>query len=239
MKGKSLMYIALFAVILALIIISPIFSVTEVEISGNNRLTNREIIEIIEFDLGKNIFSLSQRNARDKLLKNPYIQDVNIRKDFLNRKIEIVLTERIVRGYVEYSSNEFLYIDREGRILEIRSSFTKRLPVIVGLRLNEGFVLGELLNVENPSAFNIMITLTALFEKYDIDQDVVRVVLSNEDDINFFYHRINVKLGSNDDLDMKLRTLERILPTLEEHKYIGGRLFIENMSIEPYFSPQS
>lgn len=239
MKNKKLIYIALFAVILVLIAISPIFSVQEIQIIGNNRLTNSEIIEIIEFDTGQNIFTLSPRAARNKLRQNPYIDTVEITRDFFSRTVEVNLVERVVRGYVEHGTNNFLYIDREGRVLEIRSYMTERLPVIIGLRPIGGFVLGEPLNVENTGAFNIMLTLTALFEKYEIDQDIVRVVLTDENDINFFYHRINVRLGNNQDLDMKLRTLKEILPTLEAYKLIGGRLFLENISVEPFFQPNT
>ena len=85
---------------------SPFFEVAEVRTSGFSKPP--------DFDFkGKNIFSVSIKKAKEEILKNHYIKDAIITKEY-PRAIIITVSERKPLAYIQYSEDVFLYIDDEG-----------------------------------------------------------------------------------------------------------------------------
>jgi len=89
--------------------------------------------------------------------------------------------------------------------------------------------------VENDDAFETMLVLSYLFKRYDIHQDIIRIDLSRDNDIHFYYGNINIQMGSRQDLDFKIRKMMAILPELEAYKHIGGFLHMQD-PLMPRFS---
>jgi len=223
-----------FVVVLILVAASPIMNIRVVAVNGNERFSSAEILRSAGFEDNTNIFAFSTRRAKEGLYNNTYIKQVSISRDFLSRSLEINIVERRLSGYVRFRDNTYLFIDRDGMVLEARTSFVERHPVIEGLRFGE-FTIGEYLEVENISALEIMMELSYLFEKFDIHQDIIRIDLSREDEIHFYYGNINIQMGSRNDLDLKMLKMMAILPSLADYKHIGGFLYMQN-PLMPRFS---
>ena len=223
-----------FVIVLVLIAASPVMNIRTVTVNGNERFSSAEILRSAGFEEGTNIFAFNTRLARESLHNNTYIRYVNIVKNYLERSLEINIVERQLSGYVRFRDNTYLFIDRDGMVLESRTSFTERHPVIEGLRFNE-FTVGQYLAVENYDALEIMLKLSELFYEFDIYQDVIRIDLSRENEIHFYYGNINIQLGSSRDLELKIKTMMAILPELEAYKHIGGFLHMQD-PLRPRFS---
>jgi len=227
MKKKILAILCASVIILVLAAASPLMDIRTITVNGNEKFSSGEIIRMAEISERTNIFALRTSQIKENLYKNTYIKHVNIVRDYGNRSLEINIIERQLRGYVRFRDNTYLFIDGDGMVLESRTAFTERHPVIEGLRFTE-FTVGEYLQVENRNAFEIMLILSFLFEEFDIAQDIIRVNLSIEDEIHFYYGNINIQMGSRHNLDFKIMTMMEILPTLEDYKHIGGFLFLQD-----------
>lgn len=226
--------ICAFIIILVLIAASPAMNIRVITVNGNEKFSTQEIIRMAEIAENTNIFALRVGQVKENLYKNTYIKYVNIVRDYRNLSLEINIVERQLRGYVRFRDNTYLFIDRDGMVLESRTAFAERHPVIEGLRFSE-FAVGQYLEVENADAFETMLQLSLLFEEFDIAQDIIRVNLSIDDEIHFYYGNINIQMGSRHNLDFKIRTMMEILPTLEDYKNIGGFLFLQD-PLRPRFS---
>ena len=232
---KKIISLALaFIMVLVLIAVSPVMGIQSISINGNYRLTSAQILSSSGLSEGANIFAANSVAAKENLYSNPYIRQVDIVKSYHNRSITINITERQLSGYVRFRDNTYLFIDRDGMVLEARTSFTERHPVIEGLRFSE-FSIGSYLDVENYGALENMLILSELFEEHNIHQDIIRIDLSREDEIHFYYGNINIQMGSNRDLDLKIRKMMAILPELEAYKHIGGFLHMQD-PLMPRFS---
>ncbi|MCL2565831.1 MAG: FtsQ-type POTRA domain-containing protein [Defluviitaleaceae bacterium] len=231
---KFFVAICAFIAMLALIAASPLMNIRVITINGNEKFSNQEIIRMAEIGENTNIFALRTSAVKENLYKNTYIKYVNIVRDYRNLNLEINIVERQLRGYVRFRDNTYLFIDRFGMVLESRTAFTERHPVIEGLRFSE-FNLGEYLVVENTNAFDTMLILSHLFEHFDIAQDIIRVNLSTDDEIHFYYGNINIQMGSLHNMELKIMTMMEILPTLEEYRHIGGFLHLQD-PLRPRFS---
>ena len=223
-----------FVIVLVLIAASPVMNIRNVTVNGNERFSSAEILRSAGIEEGTNIFAFNTRRAKEYLYNNTYIRSIDIVRNYFERSLEINIVERQLRGYVRFRDNTYLFIDRDGMVLESRTSFTERHPVIEGLRFNE-FTVGQYLNVENYDALESMLILSELFEEFDIHQDIIRIDLSRENEIHFYYGNINIQMGSRRDLDLKIRKMMAILPELEAYKHIGGFLHMQD-PLRPRFS---
>lgn len=230
MKRKNLswffFYLCIAIISIIIFLSSPLFNIRIININNNDVVTETQIINMIGDT--NNMLAFSKRNAKNAIYKNPYIESVSISKDYINREINIEIVERVTIGYIQFNQDTFLFIDQEGRVLEVNSYFTRPLPIVVGLDFSE-FTLGEILEIENEDAFYIVSTLAYLFDIYDIEQDIVRVDVTDAQNIHFYYGQIAINIGTVDDIDKKVRIVNSILPELIHWKDIGGNLDVTNI----------
>lgn len=220
--------ICLSIVIIFLIIISmPIFAIDSIIIIGAKSLTEENVLASTGLDDNPNFFFFSSKKAKNELKNNPYIEDVSVKKIFPS-SVSVQVHERDVVAYVEDKGN-FIYIDRDGRVLDVSKNFTKRLPVIVGLDYNY-YTVGEVLDIDNNSSFKAVVTLSNLFTAYDLETEIIRVDIGDENDIHLFIYNVDVTLGSVRDANEKIKTLKGILEAYPELKTERGYLNLD----EPY-----
>lgn len=235
MKRKSvkifigLVVVALIAII---IMVCPFFNIKQKIIVGNNVVTNDTILKTIEVtDQTVNLYAFNSLKAESNLLKNPYIQSVDFSRHFPDT-LEIDITERKVCGYVPYMGN-YLYIDNNGRVLDIQSSYTQPLPVVIGLDFTE-FTLGEILKVNNNDAFEIVVELAKLISKYELLNDIIKVDVSKTSDIHIYVNKIDVLFGNFTDYNWKMSALNEILKNLSPDD--KGILDISSSNSNPIFT---
>ena len=190
----------------------PVFNIKTIEINGNENLSKEQIESMLNTKVGNNIFAFNKTKALKNIKSNNYIEEVSIHRK-LPSTITVDIKEYKLRAYVPYMGS-YLYINDYGRILDTQKTFKKQLPVVEGLKFNQ-FTLGEVLQVDNPSAFDTVVQLSKLFAMYQLLNTIVRVDVSDENDIHFYVGKIDVEFGSFDDANKKLLTLNEVLKQLD------------------------
>ncbi|MBQ9519291.1 MAG: FtsQ-type POTRA domain-containing protein [Firmicutes bacterium] len=194
-----------------LLLFLPVFYITDYTVSGNELVSEDEILAIAR-DNNENIFAYSKRRTEKALEKNNYIEDAKVIKHF-PRGIEVNVTERKIRGYVEFTGS-YLYLSDNGLVLDVQSTITYPAPIITGLKFDT-FTVGEVLKTDNPEAFDAMIELSSLFGKYQLMNDIIKVDISNPSDIRFYCGSVQVIYGENDGSTGRILTLIEILKKLD------------------------
>lgn len=190
----------------------PLFYIKNTIITGNEIVTNDEILTILDLkNENTNLYAFNSFSGETSLLENPYIESVDFTRSFPDT-LKIDITERKIRGYIPYM-NSFLYIDGDGRILDVQSSYTTPLPIVNGLTFKE-FTLGEKLKVSNKEKLDIVVELSKLMTKYELLDDVIKVDVSKPEDIHIYVNKIDVIFGSFTDYNWKISTLNEILKNL-------------------------
>ena len=214
---------------------TPLFNIQLVNVYGNNIVSDAYIRSHVAQG---NIFVHSSRDTREGLEVNPYIYRVTTRRNFTRRHVNVYVIEREQVAYIHFNNAHYLYIDREGRVLEVNTSRQSDLPVVVGLSFS-AFTLGELLEIDNTSAFNTISHLAGLFLTYDIDTDMITIDVSQPNNTRLNYGSIIVNLGSDSShsgMDEKLRTVLAILPSVSHFKNIGGTLNVSYLNGQWFFA---
>lgn len=82
------------------------FGLKSIEISGNNRLKSREVLDILELDYGKNVFAVSIEAMEAALARNPWVEGLSVKR-ILPDRFEVAIRERQPRYWV--NRNGILY----------------------------------------------------------------------------------------------------------------------------------
>lgn len=235
MKSLSFkIFIALIVISSALVIVilNPYFNITQITVKNNENVSESQIISAIGLENStSNLFAFNVISAKKTLLENPYIEEVSFARHFPN-SLEISVTERKIRGYVPYM-NSYLYIDSEGRVLDIKKSYTQKLPLVIGLEF-DSFVLGEVLQTENSGAFTAVVELSKLINKYNLLENTVKLDVSSLDDIHLYINSVDVLFGDFKDYNQKLEILNEIIKKIPKDD--KGFLDIRDVDKNPVFT---
>ena len=147
------------------------------------------------------------------LEQDPYIAHAELSAELPDTMV-IKVTERKVRGYVPYMGS-YLYIDEEGRVLDVQDSYFKALPLVRGL-LFDSFQKGEILPVKNPEKLTVILRMSQLMQKYELLDLVVEIDVSNPKDVYAEVNQVQIHLGSMENGDQKIRMMAEILKTIPE-----------------------
>lgn len=214
---KKIMSFFLWAVItLALVFAAlcffPYFNISEVQVNGIESLTREQVVQICTLDKSHNLFAFNTFKAADTLKKNNYVKDVSFKKT-LPHTLVINVEEYRVRGYIPYM-NSYLYIDEEGRVLDSRPDMIKQLPIVTGLKF-DSFTIGEVLQTDNPQTYKAVKDMSTLFTNYELLSDVIKVDVSDTENIHLYVDKVDVKFGSFDNANDKILTLNEILKQMD------------------------
>lgn len=216
-KGNKRLMLALFVLFLALAVfitlfMMPVFDIKDIQINGLDNLTAEQVEGMLTSQKGDNIFLLNKHKSYENILNSHYVKNVSINR-ILPSTVVVDLEEYKLRGYVPYTGS-YLYIDGDGLILDVQKTTKRQLPVVEGLEFSD-FTVGKILKVDNPSAFDTMVELSKLFEKHELLADVIRVNLSDENNIHLYTGKVDIEFGSLDNANRKLSMLNEVLKQLD------------------------
>ena len=194
-----------------LFMLSPVFTIKNIEITSMDKYSKDELCEMLGIKEGTNMFLFNRFAASKVLKKDYYVDDYDISYKFPDT-VKIDIVERKVRGYVPYMGS-YLYIDEFGRVLEINSQMSSALPVVTGLKFDT-FMLGEKINAENNEAFDIMVNIAQLMNKYELLDSVVKIDVSDTSKVTAYINNIEVNLGDMSNGDQKIRTMAEVVRNL-------------------------
>ena len=211
--SKVLLVLGVLSLMVVLFIMSPFFAVKNINVTEMERFSQSEILEKAQLEKGDNILFLSPRKIARTLEKDTHFESVEVSRQFPDT-VDIEIKERRVRGYVPYMGS-YLYIDEYGRVLEISSSYIKQLPIVEGLEFDR-FTIGEKIDADNYEAFNVMVIIAQMMTKYDLLDNVVRIDVSDTNNIVAHVKKIEVNLGDISNSDQKIRAMGEIIKQIPE-----------------------
>lgn len=225
-----LMSIALVALIFMLLMLSPWFNIQNIEVNGLETIEKPDIIRQMKLDKTTNILSFNSLIAKRRLKSNYYIQDIKVTKKLPNTVI-INVTERKIVGYIPYIS-DYIYIDKDGMVIDVKSSYTQPLPIIYGLKF-DSFIIGENLKTDNDEAFEIVMEITNSIKDKEYLKEILKIDVSDLEDIHLYMENLDIVLGNREAINIKMNTLNEILKNFTPTE--KGFLYIDDINKAPIF----
>lgn len=232
-KFITLLLLVIAGVVFALV--SPIFNITEIQVSNNNQIPTETVVSLSQLQVGQNLFRFNKNKVEKEIKTNPYIQSVSVKRKLPN-KIEITVEEREKNYNVEFL-NGYAYINNQGYILEI-SEQKLDLPVIQGISTEaEKIVEGNRLNKEDLEKLEVVIKIMNVCKDYELDQKVSAIDISNNSDYVLYMEseKKAIYLGDGTNLSNKMLYLPTILT---ENQGKEGTIYVDgdiNNNFKPRF----
>lgn len=220
--------------IIIFLFVSPVFSIQEIDVNGEEKLNESVYISLSNIQMGQNIFEIDKTSIKSEILKEPYVENVEVKRVYPN-KIEINVTERHVSYMIE-SFGQYLYLDRNGYILE-RNSELLNYPIIRGYATDmENIEIGGRIEDVDIPKFNDLIKIIDALNNNRITANLTSIDISDDEKyiLEFANEGKKVVLGSAKDLSAKMAWINLYIVDQKEEK---GTLYLNSENI--YFSPET
>ncbi len=259
LRARKIMRFLLFVLIMTGIIIfaqSSYFIVEKIDVQGNKKYTNSEIILKTGLVPGKNIFNMLGEKPKNLLAfrfqdleqevyqSMPYVKTVSIRPA-LPATIRIKVQERTPYAILD-NKGQNLLIDREGYVLEVLDNKSEQLKSffkITGMSY-DGFKVGQAVNFKDNGSLTDLLAFCDVLSKSDRDSKTklykqVKIIdLSDIYGISVnFDNRIIVKFGDLEEADYQIGVFRYLLENKIDKKQEGTLDFTKGSN--PYFVPKS
>ena len=217
-------------------LLSPIFNIKDITVSGNSKISSETIISLSGLKLEQNIFNFRTSQIVDSIKQNAYIDTVNINRKIPD-KIEINVTERKTNFMLKYG-NAYVYINNQGYMLEVTSA-TGDYPIITNYSTPEEQIKeGNRLCTEDLEKLNDVLRIMESASSNDGKIRELITQINIKDKSNYILtlgkEKKQVYLGDTSNLSAKMLWLATFL---EEEKNNEGIIFMnfDLNTTQPYF----
>ncbi|MBI5700892.1 FtsQ-type POTRA domain-containing protein [Candidatus Saganbacteria bacterium] len=217
-----MLLLALFlGAILTLIALLPVFKLEEVQISGTRLLLPEEVIREAKVPLGGSIFFTSLLNAKKNLSRIAIVKKLRFKR-VPPSKILIVIEERKEAVICVLKNKQSLILDKDGVVLnpQIASNSAIEFPDITNLPVMNGLDeawLEQGRYIRSDVGRDVL-KLLAEFETFIAPQKL-QIDVADLNDIKLLVDDIlRVRIGSVQDLNLKMRNFEAIYSKNRDRK---------------------
>lgn len=222
-KG-ALITTVIIGAILALML-SPLFSIKEIIVEGNAKITENEIKILSEINVGDNLFTTNNNTAINKIKNNPYIEEVEIDKQSPD-KIVIKIKERKAT-YAIKCNNKYVYINNQGYILEEAESSNNLIEIVSYKTPTEQIKLGGRLLEEDLDLLGTILKITESANNNGLANLITSIDIGNKSDIilKIASEGKTVYIGNASDINTKMMYIKVII---DDEKGIEGDIIIDS-----------
>lgn len=224
---KILLLIILIGLAVTFALLSPMFNIQNIEILGNNQISQEELKSLSGIQINENIFKISTLAVTNSIKQNAYVNEVQIHK-ILPNTIQIKVREREPNYMLEYG-NGYVYINNQGYMLEI-SSIKKDLTILIGTSTSkEEYKEGNRLCQDDLIKLETVIKIIAMAKTNGIENLITKIDISDSNNYTLYFdtERKIAYLGDCSNLETRMLFLVGILNKEKEN---SGEIFI-NMNL--------
>lgn len=227
MSKRKLYRILIEAVVVALFIAALVFfvgfRVTKVQIEGNQYYTDEKIKKmVLDAPNAGNSILVMLTKTEEKTKDAQMIDHVTIKRKNRNT-IVVNVKEKQMVGCLEFQG-QYVNFDRQGVIQIITDEQMEGVPLIDGLSV-KSVKVGQKLKGINSKKLNTILSVGKMLEKSEQKPD--RLVFNDMNQLVLYYGEVEIRLGSDENMDEKMNRLSGILPQLEG---MEGILHLENIT---------
>ena len=202
---------------------SPFFNIKNIEIVGNQKLTNEEIISLSQVQKDENTFKLVKSKVQKNIKQNAYVENVKVKRN-LPDTITIEIEERTPTYMITFA-NAYAYINNQGYFLEI-SKDKLELPILTGfLTKEEDIQEGNRLCVEDLQRLDEVLQIMKSATSNEIASLVTKINIANKQNyiLELKDEKKTVQMGDTSNLSTKMLYIKSIL---EQNKKIEGEILV-------------
>ncbi|MCR5833848.1 MAG: FtsQ-type POTRA domain-containing protein [Selenomonadaceae bacterium] len=208
---KGLIFLIVSAIVLAVFVYVPIFTLQEIKLIGSKYLTAEDIMKVGNIYMGEQLFRLETDEVQSRLAKDLRIEEVTVRRN-LPHTLEIKIKERLPLATVQCDYG-YLDLDHSGMIIDSYKNLkVMQIPIITGAAVHDKYIgdqiddalirkILEFLEMFSEETLNNLSEVAIIEENY--------IVLYSATD-----HPVQIRIGKLERLDEKVHLTEDFLKDL-------------------------
>lgn len=202
------------ALVVIAVAFSPIFVLRNINITGNEFVSNEEICRIASIAPGENMLQLQTDEIKETLLKDLRIEQVTVRRSLPNG-LDIQVVERTPVAVVKCDYG-YLDIGRDGTVLDAHRTLRDMpVPLVTGIELSDMFVGDKVADANLSNALEYLDRL----DEYTLQQ-LSEVGISNPEYVTAYTNgAVQIRIGKLDRLDDKADVTKSFVMELQTAKY--------------------
>ena len=204
-------------------LLSPLFNIKTITVTGNSKLTEEELISLSGIQLEENTFQVQTTKTQEKIKQNAYVDTVNISRKLPN-EIVIEITER-TPTFMLTLGNAYVYMNNQGYLLEVAQNALE-LPIITSFQTKEEDIIpGNRLVAEDLQRLDQVLQIMKSAESNGIKDLITEINVENKQDyvLELKKEKKTVHLGDTSNLSTKMLY---VISILEENKNVEGEILV-------------
>lgn len=225
---KILILLSTFLLILliAVVIIWKVFVIKNVKVEGNVLYDEQLITDtVLNDEYSWNSLYVLLKYTFVDAEEIPFIDTLEVKMNN-PQTLTIKVYEKGMMGYLYISTiGENAYFDKDGFVVETSTRVIENVPRIDGINCEE-VAAYEQLPIDEQLLRQIL-TLTQSLKREELEPDSINYSVENEPVL--YYGDVAVRLGSMENLTLKVEHLSKILPSIQD---MAGVLHMESWTEE-------
>ena len=201
----ALCLVVLAAAVIFILMMTPLFSIKTIGVSGNNIISLSSIESRVGDLTGKNLFRTNKSEVEKRLEGLTYIKGVTISKKPFPPTLYIKIEEIVPAAYFTLDGRR-LVLDSETRAVDDASTVpVNAIPEIIGIS-EAKYRLGKPLELANAEQLSSIKVFLSSAYSTGLLPSITKIDIGNTLDITFNYeNRLDVRCGSSVELNRKIR----------------------------------
>jgi len=238
--GKALFVLVCALTIAWVILRLTVFSLRDIRIEGNQRISSEEILQISGMHLGDSLLRLDERTVEQRINA-----DYRLQFRYLEKKIpsQAVLRVREREACCWLTYGGILYTMDKTRMVMYETEDLEHLPAelveVKGLKIRSGCKTGQTLTLNDRGQESLISSLFLEMKVLGCTADILEVDLSNISSLLMLTRDgYTVTFGDGNNLHAKLRSMLLVRDKLLSMDLKGGTINVSNPE-SPLYSPSA
>jgi cell division protein FtsQ len=212
-RRRIMFFLLIVSTALGIVFFAPFFKIARIDINGATSASGLQVQEVCDRLTGLNINWYGTDNISAIFQQFPYIKEVRVTRRFPNvLRVDVTEREPIVFAY---AGDWILYLDREGKILEIADTVPQNCVEMRGI-VEFPMQTGEFFSAESQQIHKNYVEIFDNILQNNLLSSIIWVDLSNAGDMEFQIEGIAVRIGTVEKLEYKFNMLADIRKQLPE-----------------------
>lgn len=208
-----------------MIFTSENFNIKHIVFSGNEKIEESEIREILNINENRNIFMYSIKDMKEELSKDPYIESVDI-KIKLPNTFNINISKREEKAIITNEKKHF-FIDNKGEIIEEVKNLEKYSENMLVIKLEYDIISSKINYSDKDDKENVILLIDSIYNEnlhnkirtIDLNENLAKIITDD-------YIEVYLKLDNN--LRYNISMISSILVDLKSKNKTKGVIDLSN-----------
>lgn len=189
----------------AILSLTVFFKIDTINISGNSRYTEQQVLSVLTVKLDDNLFASDLSKAEENLKQGlPYIYDVEIKREFPST-INVDIKEANIIYSVKNNDKTYTILDTDLKVLQSALGEKPKNAIAIKKLGITGALEGTIAEISSEQQKKDILAITGVIGNLDLGDKITEI---NSDNINSNYvvydGRITIKLGTTENVEDKL-----------------------------------